>query len=238
MNKLQIYFFKSQVILIMVYKILFRIIIFFCISIMPVKVFSNVIYDKNSIIITNIDLNYYKQLYLENFGEKLNDSIAIKNIVLIKKVIDKFEKKNPEFLKRIDEVLIEEYGKDRLDVQIVKDFIRYFRIKNEFIYEFYDTQFNINDLKIIFNSFEKIDLPISNNNCLTLLEIIDFKDNTFFLNSFYDNLKKETKKYEVIINNLEYEVCIDSRTYKYFENKILNYIDLKTREDFKKFTYE
>ena len=134
--------------------------------------------------------------------------------------------------------MIEEYGKERLDVQIVKDFIRYFRIKNEFIYEFYDTQFNINDLKIIFNSFEKIDLPISNNNCLTLLEIIDFKDNTFFLNSFYDNLKKETKKYEVIINNLEYEVCIDSRTYKYFENKILNYIDLKTSEDFKKFTYE
>lgn len=222
----------------MVYKILFRIIIFFSISILPINVFSNVIYDKNNTIITNIDLNYYKQLYLENFGEKLNDSIAIKNIVIIKKVINKFEKKNPEFLKRIDEVLIEEYGEERLDIQIVKDFIRYFRIKNEFIYEYYDTQFNINDLKIIFNSFEKINLPISNNNCLTLLEIIDFKDNTFFLNSFYENLKKETKKYEVMINDLEYEVCIDSTTYRYFENKILNYIDLKTREDFKKFTYE
>ena len=56
-----------------------------------------------------------------------------------------------------------------MDIQIVRDFIRYYKIKNEFIYEFYD-KFNIEDLKNIFNSFEKIELPISKNNCLTIFK--------------------------------------------------------------------
>ena len=56
-----------------------------------------------------------------------------------------------------------------MDIQIVRDFIRYYKIKNEFIYEFYDKRFNIEDLKNIFNSFEKIELPISKNNCLLFL---------------------------------------------------------------------
>ena len=125
-----------------------------------------------------------------------------------------------------------------MDIQIVRDFLRYYKIKNEFIYEFYDKRFNIEDLKTIFNSFEKIELPISKNNCLTISKVIDLKGNIDFLNNFYENLKKKDKTYEVIINNELYNVCIDSRTSKVFEQNILNYIDLKTADDFKKFVYE
>ena len=222
----------------MVYKIISKnfIICLFCL--LPINLHSNIVYDKNEIIITEIDLDYYNQVYFENFGEIQNEFEAIKNIVVIKKFIDNFKKNNPLFLKKIDEILNEEFNSEIMDIQIVRDFIRYYKIKNEFIYEFYDKRFNIEDLKNIFNSFEKIELPISKNNCLTIFKVIDLKGNIDFLNNFYENLKKKDKKYEVIIDNEIYNVCVDSRTNKVFEQNILNYIDLKTADDFKKFVYE
>ena len=222
----------------MVYKTIPKIIIFFLFCLLPINLHSNIVYDKNEIIITEIDLDYYNQVYFENFGETQNEFEAIKNIVVIKKFIDNFKKNNPLFLKKIDEILNEEFNSEIMDIQIVRDFIRYYKIKNEFIYEFYDKRFNIEDLKNIFNSFEKIELPISKNNCLTILKVIDLKGNIDFLNNFYANLKKKDKKYEVIIDNETYNVCVDSRTNKIFEQNILNYIDIKTADDFKKFVYE
>ena len=222
----------------MVYKTITKIIIFFLFCLLPINLHSNIVYDKNEIIITEIDLDYYNKVYFENFGETQNEFEAIKNIVVIKKFIDNFKKNNPLFLKKIDEILNEEFNSEIMDIQIVRDFLRYYKIKNEFIYEFYDKRFNIEDLKNIFNSFEKIELPISKNNCLTILKVIDLKGNIDFLNSFYANLKKKDKKYEVIIDNEIYNVCVDSRTNKVFEQNILKYIDLKTADDFKKFVYE
>tara|TARA_B100000575_G_C23110422_1_gene641396 strand:+ start:1181 stop:1855 length:675 start_codon:yes stop_codon:yes gene_type:complete len=222
----------------MVYKIIQRIIIFYFFSLIPMNLYSNIIYDKNNIIITEIDLGYYNQIYFDNYGEIQNKSAAIKDIVVIKKLINNFKTKNPLFLKKIDETLEKEFDSEMMDISIVKDFIRYFKIKNEFIFQFYNTNFNINDLKNIFDSFEKIELPISKNNCLTFLRQVDLKGNINFLNNFYLNLRKEEKKYEVDIDNEIYDVCIDSRIDKVFEQNILNYIDLKTADDFKKFVYE
>ena len=222
----------------MVYKTIPKIIIFFLFCLLPINLHSNIVYDKNEIIITEIDLDYYNQVYFENFGKTQNEFEAIKNIVVIKKFINNFKKNNPLFLNKIDEILNEEFNSEIMDIQIVRDFIRYYKIKNEFIYEFYDKRFNIEDLKNIFNSFEKIELPISKNNCLTIFKVIDLKGNIDFLNNFYANLKKKDKKYEVIIDNEIYNVCVDSRTNKVFEQNILNYIDLKTADDFKKFVYE
>ena len=222
----------------MVYKIISKnfIICLFCL--LPINLHSNIVYDKNEIIITEIDLDYYNQVYFENFGEIQNEFEAIKNIVVIKKFIDNFKKNNPLFLSKIDKILNEEFNSEIMDIQIVRDFVRYYKIKNEFIYEFYDKRFNIEDLKNIFNSFEKIELPISKNNCLTIFKVIDLKGNIDFLNNFYENLKKKDKSYDLIIDNELYNVCIDSRTNKVFEQNILNYIDLKTADDFKKFVYE
>ena len=200
--------------------------------------YSNIVYDKNDIIISNIDLNYYTQLYFENFGEEINKSNAIKNIVIIKNLINYFKKNNPNFLIRVDNVLIKEYGDKKMNIQMVKDFFRYFKIKNEFIYEYYYSKFNIKDLEYIFNTYEKIELPISNNNCLTMLKLNNFKRNKEFLNNFYENLKKEIKKYEVTIDNIRYDVCINSKNYKSIESSILKYIDSKTKDEFKKFVYE
>tara|TARA_B100000989_G_C19408518_1_gene413239 strand:- start:157 stop:831 length:675 start_codon:yes stop_codon:yes gene_type:complete len=222
----------------MVYKLIIKISFFFTLCLLPMNSYSNIVYDKNNIIISNIDLNYYTQLYFENFGEKINKSNAIKNIVIIKNLINYFKKNNPDFLIRVDDVLIREYGKEKMDIQMVKDFVRYFKIKNEYIYEYYYSKFNIKDLENIFNSYEKIELPISNNDCMTILEINNLRGNKEFLYNFYENLKKEKKRYEVIIDNIRYDVCINSKKYKFFESSIFKYIDLKTKDEFKKFVYE
>ena len=57
----------------------------------------------------------------------------------------------------------------------------------------------------------------------------DFKNNKIFINNFYENLKKQNKKHQIKIGNEIYDVCIDSRTNKIFEQSILNYINLKTK---------
>lgn len=222
----------------MAYKLLFKIFFFFCFALSPINLHSNIVYDKNEIIITDIDLNYYRQLYLENFNQKLNKSEAIKNIVIIKNVINNFEKNNPEFIKRLDKVLKDDYGIETMSIKMIRDFMRYYKIKNEFIFEFYQTKFNIDDLREIFLSIGKVELPISNNNCLTILKLINFENNEDFLKNFYENLKKENKKYNTVIDDISYDVCIDSRTYKSFESKILSYIESETKNDFKKFVYE
>ena len=130
----------------MVYKTIPKIIIFFLFCLLPINLHSNIVYDKNEIIITEIDLDYYNQVYFENFGKTQNEFEAIKNIVVIKKFINNFKKNNPLFLNKIDEILNEEFNSEIMDIQIVRDFIRYYKIKNEFIYEFYDKRFNIEDL--------------------------------------------------------------------------------------------
>ena len=56
---------------------------------------ANVIYEKNNKIITDLDIKIYKQLYKENYGSDLNDMNALKDLILIKGVIDDLIKKNP-----------------------------------------------------------------------------------------------------------------------------------------------
>ena len=116
--------------------------------------------------------------------------------------------------------------------------MRYFKIRNEFIIEYFNINFNLNDLENIFNSIDKFELPISDNDCLTIIKLVNFKSDDSFLNEYYNNLRKKTKKYETIINDKKYDICINSKTHKFIENKILNYIEFKTEKDFEKFVYE
>ena len=220
----------------MVYRLIKYSIIF--IFLLPLNLFSNVVYDKNDILITNLDLDNYKQLYYENYGRNINNSTAIKNIVIIKNVIEHFKKNNPYFLKKLDEVLTIEIGNEMMNKAIVRDYMRYFKIRNEFIIEFYNTKFKINDLEKVFNLYEKIELPISDNNCLTIIKLEDFKNNNEFISNFYKNLREGKREFMTLIDDVEYDICIDSNTYQIIEREILNYIDLKTKDDFEKFVYD
>tara|TARA_B100000963_G_scaffold359843_1_gene388432 strand:+ start:4103 stop:4783 length:681 start_codon:yes stop_codon:yes gene_type:complete len=222
----------------MVYKRL-HLLLFISISFFIINIsYANVIYDKNNVIISELDLSYYKEMHYEKYNENINNSKALKNLVIIKNVINNLKENNQDFLKGIDKSIYTEIGKENINSDVILDIIRFFRTKDEFVYDYYYNNFNINDLKNVFSTFNNLKLPISENNCLTIVKLVDFKNNTEFSNEFFRNMKNDSKIYEVSINNIEYNVCINQRNKEIIEKQILKYIELKIQGNFDKFIYE
>ena len=200
--------------------------------------YSNVIYDKQNIIITELDLEYYKQLHYQRFNEEINISKALKNLVKIKKLIENLKKTNPGFVKKIDENIYNGIAVENIKSQTILDILRYFNIRNEFIYDYLNNNFKLNDLKYVFNTFERLEIPISDNKCLTIIELVDLKDNIEFINLFFKNIETQKNDYEIFINNTKYNACIDTRLNGIIEKEIFRFIELKIENDFDRFVYE
>ena len=118
------------------------------------------------------------------------------------------------------------------------DFYRFLTIRNEFITEYFVNEFSFEDLELIINSLEDLKLPISSNKCLTIDKLQDLKNNNFFINNFFENIKKNKKNFKVKLNNKSYDVCINEKSFKFIENKIINFINGKTQENFNNFFFE
>jgi len=199
--------------------------------------YANIIYDKNEITITKIEMDNYKNLYKTNFDNEISNNEAIKNIVLIKKTISFLIKNNPNFLSVLDKNIKLEYGNEIFDNQVVLDFVRFQKIRNEFISEYFQNIFSIEDLKIIFSNFDNLKLPISKNNCLTIEKLHEVNSDRIFMESFFNKLKNKKQKITTIINNELYEVCLDNKSFKIIENEIIKFIENITEDDFDKFIY-
>ena len=199
--------------------------------------FSNVIYDKNEILITEIELNQYIDLYKNTYNVDLKKNKAVKNIVLLKQTINSLMENNKILLEKLDNKIKLEYGNEIFETQIIVDFIRYNKIRNEFITNFFINNFKINDLKLIFASLEELKLPVSKDNCIIIDKIKDLKNDDIFLSSFFESFKNNNNNFQTKINNQLYSVCINEVTYKKIENMIINYIEIKTQNDFNKFIY-
>ena len=214
-------------------KLVIFILIFFTIN-----SYSNVIYDKKDVIISELDLIYYKQLYFQKFENQINSSQALKDLVKIKKLIKNLKKNNPEFIEKIDKIIFQGIKEDDLRSQTILDILRFFNTRNEFVYNYYNNYFEKSDLEIIFSNLEKLELPISKNNCLTIVKLIDFHDNSEFINIFFKNFKVQKDNYDIFIDDEKYSVCIDTRSSKMIEKEIFKYIESKIQNDFEKFVYE
>lgn len=199
--------------------------------------FSNVIYDKNEILITEIELNQYIDLYKNTYNVDLKKNKAVKNIVLLKQTINSLMENNKILLEKLDNKIKLEYGNEIFENQIIVDFIRYNKIRNEFITNFFINNFKINDLKLIFASLEELKLPVSKDNCIIIDKIKDLKNDDIFLSSFFESFKNNNNNFQTKINNQLYSVCINEAAYKKIENMIINYIEIKTQNDFNKFIY-
>jgi len=217
----------------MVYKLLILIFL------LGLKIgYSNVIYDKNEIIITEIELNNYKELYKNNFGSDISNNIAIKNIVLIMKTLNFLELNNPDFISILDQNIKLEYSDKIFNNQELLNFIRFQKIRNEFISEYFQNIFSIEDLEIIFTNFDSLKLPISKNNCLTIEKLYDVSNDKNFLESFFKNLRKKDLKITTSINEELYEVCLNDKLSNNIESEIIKFIENKTEDDFDKFIYK
>ena len=216
----------------MVYKLL--VLIFF----LGIKIgYTNVIYDKNEIIITEIELNNYKELYKNNFGTDISNNKAIKNIVLTKRTINSLIKNNPEFISILNQNIKLEYGKDIFNNKSVLNFVRFQKIKNEFISDYFKNNFSTKDLEIIFSNFKNLLLPISKNNCLTIEKLYEFKNDIIFIENFFKNLRDKSNRITTTINNELIDVCMDNKSFKIIESEIIKFIENKIEDDFDKFIY-
>ena len=216
----------------MVYKLLLFVIIF------TIKTaYSNIIYDKNNILITEIEMSNYLNLYKNNFGTSISKNEAIKNIVIIKKTINFLQKNNPNYLSNLDILIEKEYTKEIFNDQVILDFIRFQKIKNEFISEYFIKNFNIKDLINIFSNFDNLRIPISKNNCLTIEKLHDVRNDEQFVKNFFENLKNNQQNFEIMIDNEIYNACINAGLFSNLEKEIIKYIQNKTEKDFNNFIY-
>ena len=202
------------------------------------NLFSEVIYEKNNIIITKFDIEIYQQLYKENYNSEINNANSLKDLVLINSLIKNLEIKNPEFLKKIDSEILIRLGQDSITNDNIQNFLRFSRIRDEFLINYFQNELEIKELEILFKELESLNLPISIDNCLIIKEIIDLKDNEEFIKSFYNNLKNNTQDFQITINKVKYKVCINELSFKTIEKLIVEYIQIQTADDFEKFVYD
>ena len=216
------------------YKLVFKILIFFFITL---NSFANIIYDKENIVITEFDLSYYKDIYFGKYNEEINNSKAMKNLVIIKKLVIDLEKNNNKFLKKIDKDILDEIGEENIKSQTVFDIIRYFKTRNEFVINYFKNNFSKSDLENVFRSFDNLNFPISNNNCLTMIKVIDLKNNKEFIDNFFTSIKEQSDIIRISNDNENYNVCINQLNRNIIDSEILKYIEFKTEDEFNKFLY-
>lgn len=218
----------------MVYK---KLIIFFFLF-MCINANSEIIYHKKDIVVTNIDVDSYIELYEDNYGVKINYSSAIKDVVLIKNLLNYLEKNNKAFIDKINQKIISQYGIDSFENYNVRFFLSFLIIRDEFIIDYFQNDLVENEIINIFSKLEVLNLPISENNCLIIKEIMDLKNNNSFIENFYLNLKNNSKNFKVKIDKITYDVCIDQINFKKMENLIIRYIQSKTSKKFESFVYD
>jgi len=214
----------------------FRALLF--IFLLTIKIgYSNIIYDKNNILITDIEIKNYLNLYENNFGTSISKNEAIKNIVIIKNTINFLQKNNPNYLSNLDILIEKEYTNKIFNDQVSLYFIRFQKIRNEFISEYFNNEFDIKDLKNIFSNFDNLRIPISKNDCLTIEKLHDVRNDDQFVKSFFENLKNNQQNFEIAIDNEIYNACINAKLFSNLEKEIIKFIQNKTEKDFNEFIY-
>ena len=214
----------------------FRALLF--IFLLTIKIgYSNIIYDKNNILITDIEMKNYLNLYENNFGTSISKNEAIKKIVIIKNTINFLQNNNPNYLSNLDILIEKEYTKKIFNDQVSLYFIRFQKVRNEFISEYFNNEFDIKDLKNIFSNFDNLRIPISKNDCLTIEKLHNVRNDDQFVKSFFENLKKNLQNFEIAIDNEIYNTCINAKLFSNLEKEIIKFIQNKTEKDFNEFIY-
>jgi hypothetical protein len=219
-------------------KLFFFISKFLLIILLSVKyTHADIVFEKNDILITNIELENYID-FLNQKNIDTNHSKAKKNIYLIKKAINKLEKNNPDWLYQVNDNLIKNIDNFKQYPNIIKNLFIFDALKNELINEYYYNELSIDDVAQALSSVDNNFYPISENQCLTIIKIISFKDNYQFIEGVYGLLTSKKDTLTIYINNKKYEVCIDDKNKKNIEENIYKLIAEKIQYKIDNFVYD
>ena len=138
----------------------------------------------------------------------------------------------------LDQNIEIEFGNNILNEKVLLNYIRFLKIRNEFISEYFQNNFDIRDFEIIISNLDNLKIPISKNRCLTIEKLHNFKNDKNLYKNLYNSLKNRKKEFEILINNQLYDVCISDQLFNDIENIIIKFIENKTEDDFNKFIYE
>ena len=137
----------------------------------------------------------------------------------------------------LDKNLNREYGDIIFKDSMFLNFLRFQKIRNEFILEYFNNQFSLKDLDIVLSSLNDFKVPISKNNCMTIEKLYQINDDKSFISDFFENIKKNQKNFKIKINNENYQICMNNEDYTEIERLIVNYIKNKTESEFNQFIY-
>lgn len=188
---------------------------------------SKIIYDKNNIIITDYEIEVFKNIYSQDVKRNVNTAEAIKEYVLVIKIVSQVVSKNPDLINFIDNNLSSQISEKDFENNLIKNYFRYKKIKNLYISEYIKNQFDANELEDSLNVFEELNIPISKNNCNTYNQFYNFKGNNDFFEFLLAKFKNDTTDFVFTIEGNAYQVCIDDAVLKSLQNNVYLYLNQK-----------
>lgn len=235
------YFLKKKGNLIMAsitkFKLL-TILFFLTIQIFCSNIYATILYEKNEIVITEFDIDFYMKYYEDLFGEKIDKNKALKNIILIKRIIRKLENNNKNTISLIDQEIKNQLG---LSSNLNKDFLdfnRYILIKNQYLNEYYNNSLNLDDFTNIKEVLKSSIIGLSSNDCLTISKTIKISELNEFETILYKKIKENNQDQNLIINGQNFKLCFDGNINNKIEAALIKLLEKKIKKDFDKFIYE
>mgnify|MGYP000371199158 CR=1 FL=1 len=197
---------------------------------------SEIIYNKNNILITKQDVEQYK--IIEKDLNYLNDNVIIKEIVLIKRTIENLKNNNPRYFEQsMINVKSRNFYIEEVDQNFLEEYLFYVNVRNDIAREFMSNKFDQNKLKSIFEN-TNITFGLSKNDCMTIYQTISIKK--LNIDEIYNILNREIIdfKFKKNYENKITDVCLSEKTTNQLIQLFNNYMIENSREDFLKFINE
>lgn len=199
------------------------------------NLYANILFDKNNILITEIDLKSYINFNKDKDLKELTQNQLLKEIYLIKKTIIKLKKNNALFIEAVDKAI---NSKSISAEDFNLDLLRFTFIRNDFIKNYYQNNLTVNDVNEAIKNTKGVKVPFSLNNCLTIEKTLNIKDLKNFDETYFNKLKDPKSDFFLTFDNKKYDICLNQSLILDIEYELVKVIVDKTELDFKSFIYE
>lgn len=199
---------------------------------------SEILYDKEGIIISNIDIHIYKEFYKNLYKNEISTEKSIKDVILIKKLIQRLKNKNPSLLERIDQQININTKNKTTYEENLRDYDRFLIIKNDMINEYYLNNFSLDEMEIILSKINNLKISLSINSCLTIEKIVNAEEISELPSLIFKKIKGNNDIVLININNKNYQICLNDNLYSILQWEISEYINIQIEKNLKEILYE